>query len=194
MDWSISPHPLCVYKNHYYFLIINLDLLYELYLEIYQWNFVLEERNFIYFYYYYYTKVLKYFVLQQKEVLAHGVLQFMSFSAFLHNVTFFQVLIIDHDLANEFFYCGTSWWYFLSPLVLLQKILTMIPSEEETQKIQEAQLANPDTPLGSAEQFLLILSSISELSARLQLWAFKMDYDALEKVSWSSLVSLNRMF
>ncbi|XP_073781525.1 FH1/FH2 domain-containing protein 3 isoform X11 [Danio rerio] len=63
----------------------------------------------------------------------------------------------------------------------IEKILTMIPTEEETQKIQEAQLANPDTPLGSAEQFLLILSSISELSARLQLWAFKMDYDALEK-------------
>ncbi|KAA0703066.1 FH1/FH2 domain-containing protein 3 [Triplophysa tibetana] len=66
-------------------------------------------------------------------------------------------------------------------LPVTKKILTMIPSEEETQKIQEAQLANPDTPLGSAEQFLLILSSISELSARLQLWAFKMDYDALEK-------------
>lgn len=63
----------------------------------------------------------------------------------------------------------------------IEKILTMIPTEEETQKIQEAQLANPDTPLGSAEQFLLMLSSISELSARLQLWAFKMDYDALEK-------------
>ncbi|XP_055065639.2 FH1/FH2 domain-containing protein 3 isoform X3 [Misgurnus anguillicaudatus] len=63
----------------------------------------------------------------------------------------------------------------------IEKILTMIPTDEETQKIQEAQLANPDTPLGSAEQFLLILSSISELSARLQLWAFKMDYEALEK-------------
>lgn len=58
----------------------------------------------------------------------------------------------------------------------------MIPTEEETQKIQEAQLANPDIPLGSAEQFLLTLSSISELSARLQLWAFKMDYEATEKV------------
>ncbi|EGV93539.1 FH1/FH2 domain-containing protein 3 [Cricetulus griseus] len=45
------------------------------------------------------------------------------------------------------------------------KILTMIPTEEEKQKIQEAQLANPDVPLGSAEQFLLTLSSISELSA-----------------------------
>lgn len=63
-----------------------------------------------------------------------------------------------------------------------QKILTMIPTEEEKQKIQEAQLANPDVPLGSAEQFLLTLSSISELSARLQLWAFKMDYEATEKV------------
>ncbi|XP_061520150.1 FH1/FH2 domain-containing protein 3-like isoform X9 [Phycodurus eques] len=63
----------------------------------------------------------------------------------------------------------------------IEKILTMIPTEEEKQKIQEAQLANPDTPLGSAEQFLLTLSSISELSARLQLWAFKMDYEATEK-------------
>ncbi|XP_063041163.1 FH1/FH2 domain-containing protein 3 [Engraulis encrasicolus] len=63
----------------------------------------------------------------------------------------------------------------------IEKILTMIPSEEEKQKIQEAQLANPDIPLGSAEQFLLTLSSISELSARLQLWAFKMDYEVTEK-------------
>ncbi|XP_039592631.1 FH1/FH2 domain-containing protein 3-like isoform X5 [Polypterus senegalus] len=63
----------------------------------------------------------------------------------------------------------------------IEKILTMIPTEEEKQKIQEAQLANPDIPLGSAEQFLLTLSSISELSARLQLWAFKMDYELMEK-------------
>ncbi|XP_062848425.1 FH1/FH2 domain-containing protein 3 isoform X1 [Trichomycterus rosablanca] len=63
----------------------------------------------------------------------------------------------------------------------IEKILTMIPTEEEKQKIQEAQLLNPDVPLGSAEQFLLTLSSISELSARLHLWAFKMDYDGLEK-------------
>ncbi|XP_043575313.1 FH1/FH2 domain-containing protein 3-like isoform X16 [Chiloscyllium plagiosum] len=63
----------------------------------------------------------------------------------------------------------------------IEKILTMIPSEEEKQKIQEAQLLNPDIPLGSAEQFLLTLSSISELSARLQLWAFKLDYETVEK-------------
>lgn len=58
----------------------------------------------------------------------------------------------------------------------------MIPTEEEKQRIQEAQLVNPDIPLGSAEQFLLTLSSITELSARLQLWAFKMDYELVEKV------------
>ncbi|XP_063054837.1 FH1/FH2 domain-containing protein 3 isoform X2 [Engraulis encrasicolus] len=63
----------------------------------------------------------------------------------------------------------------------IEKILTMIPTEEEKQKIQEAQLLNPEIPLGSAEQFLLTLSSITELSARLQLWAFKMDYDTIEK-------------
>ncbi|XP_051922280.1 FH1/FH2 domain-containing protein 3 isoform X5 [Hippocampus zosterae] len=63
----------------------------------------------------------------------------------------------------------------------IEKILTMIPTEEEKQRIQEAQLLNPEIPLGSAEQFLLILSSITELSARLQLWAFKMDYELIEK-------------
>ncbi|CAM9485246.1 unnamed protein product [Lampetra fluviatilis] len=63
----------------------------------------------------------------------------------------------------------------------IEKLLTMIPTEEEKQKITEAQLVNPDVPLGSAEQFLLTLSSISELSARLQLWAFKLDYETMEK-------------
>ncbi|XP_053472660.1 FH1/FH2 domain-containing protein 1 isoform X2 [Ictalurus furcatus] len=63
----------------------------------------------------------------------------------------------------------------------IEKILTMIPTEEEKQRIQEAQLANPDIPLGTAEQFLLTLSSISGLTARLQLWAFKLNYESLEK-------------
>ena len=53
---------------------------------------------------------------------------------------------------------------------------------------QEAQLANTDIPLGTAEQFLLTMASINELSPRLHLWAFKLDYDMLEKV----LYSLNR--
>uniref|UniRef100_A0AAQ6A177 Formin homology 2 domain containing 1 n=1 Tax=Amphiprion ocellaris TaxID=80972 RepID=A0AAQ6A177_AMPOC len=63
----------------------------------------------------------------------------------------------------------------------IEKILTMTPTEEEKQKIQEAQLANPDVPLGTAEQFLLSLASISALTPRLQLWAFKLNYEVLEK-------------
>lgn len=66
----------------------------------------------------------------------------------------------------------------------LQKILTgMIPTAEEKTNILEAQMANPDIPLGTAEQFLLTLSSISELHARLSLWLFKLDYETIESVS-----------
>ncbi|XP_069386795.1 FH1/FH2 domain-containing protein 1 isoform X3 [Paralichthys olivaceus] len=63
----------------------------------------------------------------------------------------------------------------------IEKILTMTPTDEEKQRIQEAQLANPDVPLGTAEQFLCSLASISALTPRLQLWAFKLNYEALEK-------------
>lgn len=61
----------------------------------------------------------------------------------------------------------------------------MLPTEEERSRIQEAQAASPDLPLGSAEQFLLTLASISELPARLKLWAFKLDFENSEKVSFS---------
>lgn len=64
----------------------------------------------------------------------------------------------------------------------MQKLLTMLPTDEERAKIQEAQLSNPDLPLGSAEQFLLSLASITELAARLKLWLFKSDYENMEKV------------
>lgn len=59
----------------------------------------------------------------------------------------------------------------------------MLPSEEERSRIEEAQASQPDLPLGSAEQFLLTLASISELPARLKLWAFKLDYENCEKVN-----------
>lgn len=59
----------------------------------------------------------------------------------------------------------------------------MLPTEDEKAKIAEAQMTNPDTPLGTAEQFLLTLSSISELEARLRLWAFRLDYETMERVS-----------
>lgn len=63
----------------------------------------------------------------------------------------------------------------------------MTPTEEEKQRIQEAQLADPDLPLGPAEQFLFTLASISALTPRLQLWAFKLNYEALEKVGHVSV-------
>lgn len=75
----------------------------------------------------------------------------------------------------------------------IEKILTtMMPTEDEKTKIIEAQLANPDVPLGSAEQFLLTLISISELEARLRLWAFRMDYDSMEKEVAEPLMDLKQ--
>lgn len=62
----------------------------------------------------------------------------------------------------------------------IDKLLNMLPTDEERGKIQEAQVLNPELPLGSAEQFLLTLSSISELAARLKLWAFKLDFENSE--------------
>ena len=48
-------------------------------------------------------------------------------------------------------------------------------------RIQEAQEAQPDVPLGTAEQFLLTLASVGGLEARLRLWAFKMEFDVIER-------------
>ncbi|XP_038630974.1 FH1/FH2 domain-containing protein 3-like [Scyliorhinus canicula] len=63
----------------------------------------------------------------------------------------------------------------------IERLLTMVPTEDELRKIRDAQQASPHLSLGSAEQFLLTLASISELQARLQLWSFKMEYDTMEK-------------
>jgi len=49
-------------------------------------------------------------------------------------------------------------------------------------------MSNPDVPLGSAEQFLLKMSSINELAPRLHLWSFKLDYDQLERVRHSAVL------
>merc|ERR1712038_1426458 len=51
----------------------------------------------------------------------------------------------------------------------IEKLLTMLPSEEEVSRIEEAQELQPDIPLGTAERFLLTLSSITGLEARLRL-------------------------
>eukprot|EP00090_Calanus_glacialis_P046943 TRINITY_DN9471_c0_g1_i2.p1 TRINITY_DN9471_c0_g1~~TRINITY_DN9471_c0_g1_i2.p1 ORF type:complete len:1990 (-),score=532.71 TRINITY_DN9471_c0_g1_i2:402-6158(-) len=74
----------------------------------------------------------------------------------------------------------------------IEKLLTMLPSEEEVSKIEEAQEVNPELPLGTAEQFLITLSSISGLEARLRLWAFKMDFEVLEKEICEPLADLKQ--
>lgn len=66
----------------------------------------------------------------------------------------------------------------------------MLPTAEEKHKIQEAAISNPELPLGSAEQFLMMLASISELPARLSLWIFKLDYENMEKVRLLYLLQL----
>ncbi|XP_030373200.1 FH1/FH2 domain-containing protein 3-like isoform X1 [Scaptodrosophila lebanonensis] len=74
----------------------------------------------------------------------------------------------------------------------IDKLLNMLPTDEERGKIQEAQMSNPDLPLGSAEQFLLTLASISELGARLKLWAFRLDFDNSEKEIAEPLMDLKQ--
>ncbi|XP_046444572.1 uncharacterized protein LOC124194434 isoform X4 [Daphnia pulex] len=74
----------------------------------------------------------------------------------------------------------------------IEKLLTMLPTDEERAKIQEAQLASPELPLGSAEQFLLSLASITELAARLKLWLFKSDYENMEKELAEPLMDLKQ--
>lgn len=75
----------------------------------------------------------------------------------------------------------------------IEKILsTMMPTEEEKNTILEAQAANPDIPLGSAENFLLTLAQISALEARLKIWAFRLDYDILEKECAEQLMDLKQ--
>ena len=73
----------------------------------------------------------------------------------------------------------------------IEKLLTtMMPSEEEINTIYEAQHQNPEIPLGSAENFLMVMSKIGSLEERLKLWAFRLDYDQLEKEMAEQLMDL----
>ena len=74
----------------------------------------------------------------------------------------------------------------------IEKLLTMLPSDEEISKIEEALEANMDLPLGTAEQFLMTLSSIPGLEARLRLWSFKLDFGILEKEILEQLSDLKQ--
>ncbi|XP_053716072.1 FH1/FH2 domain-containing protein 1 isoform X2 [Synchiropus splendidus] len=63
----------------------------------------------------------------------------------------------------------------------IQRLQEIIPSEEELTQIKEAKAKNPSLLLAPAELCLLTLGEISHLSSRLQLWAFTLDYDSLER-------------
>lgn len=58
----------------------------------------------------------------------------------------------------------------------IEKLMSMIPSEEERSKIQQAKEEDPDIPLGRAEDFLMLLCSIDQLEARLKVWLFGSDF------------------
>ena len=63
----------------------------------------------------------------------------------------------------------------------VEKLQSLVGTLEEIMMIKEAQKNNPGIPLGHAEQFLLMLHSISGLECRLKLWAFKLDFEVMEE-------------
>ena len=65
-----------------------------------------------------------------------------------------------------------------------------MPTDEEKTSIQEKRTAQPDLPLGPAEDFLFTLASIPELNARLNLWRFNYQFQSLEEELADSLMDL----
>ncbi|XP_030286357.1 FH1/FH2 domain-containing protein 1 isoform X1 [Sparus aurata] len=63
----------------------------------------------------------------------------------------------------------------------VQRLQALIPTEEELCLVKEAKAQNPHSPLAPAELCLLTLGEIPHLNSRLQLWAFALDYDSLER-------------
>ncbi|XP_010737760.3 FH1/FH2 domain-containing protein 1 isoform X2 [Larimichthys crocea] len=63
----------------------------------------------------------------------------------------------------------------------IQHLQALIPTEEELCLIKEAKAQNPNAPLAPAELCLFTLGEIPHLNSRLQLWAFALDYDSLER-------------
>ena len=64
--------------------------------------------------------------------------------------------------------------------------MKLIPSDEEKNQITEAKLANPDIPLGKEEDFVYTLSVIPNIRSRLNIWAFMIDFDAMEDEVWAT--------
>ncbi|XP_045921658.1 FH1/FH2 domain-containing protein 1 [Micropterus dolomieu] len=63
----------------------------------------------------------------------------------------------------------------------VQRLKALMPTEEELCLIKDAKAQNPHSPLAPAELCLLTLGEIPHLNSRLQLWAFALDYDSLER-------------
>lgn len=63
----------------------------------------------------------------------------------------------------------------------VQRLQSLMPTEEELCLIKEAKAQNPHSTLAPAELCLLTLGEIPHLNTRLQLWAFALDYDSLER-------------
>lgn len=70
-----------------------------------------------------------------------------------------------------------------------QRLQVIMPTDEELCLIKEGKSKNPHCPLAPAELCLLTLGQISYLSSRLQLWAFALDYDSLERVLSNTTMS-----
>ncbi|CAG5112993.1 Oidioi.mRNA.OKI2018_I69.chr2.g7144.t2.cds [Oikopleura dioica] len=67
------------------------------------------------------------------------------------------------------------------PKESIEKILKLLPTEEEIAMIQDEQQKRPGLPLASAEQFLSTIHSIPELEARLKIWSFRLDFPEKER-------------
>lgn len=69
----------------------------------------------------------------------------------------------------------------------------MLPTDEEREKIMAAKREHSDIQLGKAEEFLLTLSEVSHLKARLELWLFKLDYESMEAEIVDPLIDLKQV-
>lgn len=83
---------------------------------------------------------------------------------------------------------------FPSPSLQKQRLQVIMPTDEELCLIKAAQTQNPHSPLAPAELCLLTLGQISSLSSRLQLWAFALDYDSLERVCRCTTTTTSQIY
>jgi hypothetical protein len=72
----------------------------------------------------------------------------------------------------------------------VEKMLSMMPSSGEINLISEAMRNNPLVPLGTAESFLMALSSIPALEERLKLWLFRLEFHSIERELAEQLMDL----